>query len=191
MHDGRKNVIAFDEFVNLQLYDASGHYISKTVHAVISPSLCALILLGLPFLKYNNIVIDIEAKTAIDKKNDFNLLNPSLPEKPKFRNSKTKFNYEYHTNILKLHKSLLEDLKVNLSCCKNKMHSKHVQRVDVVAAVRVRLEQLAAQDQLDQMGAEIPRTYSTVFEPCPHTEDLPTDVYCRIKLKDASKTITT
>ena len=29
-----------------------------------------------------------------------------------------------------------------------------------------------------------------VFEPCPHTEDLPTDVYCRIKLKDAWKTIT-
>ena len=135
MHDGQKNVIAFDEFVNLQLYDASGHYISKTVRAVISPSLCTPILLGLPFLKHNNIVIDIEAKTAIDKKNDFNLLNPSLPEKLKFRNSKMKFNYEYHANILKLRKSLLEDLKVTLSRCKNKTCSKHVQWVDVVAAV--------------------------------------------------------
>ena len=191
MHDGRKNVIAFDEFVNLQLYDASGHYILKTVCAVISPSLCVPILLGLPFLKHNNIVIDIEAKTAIDKKNDFDLLNPSLPEKLKFRNSKTKFNYEYHANILQLCKSLLDDLKVTLSRCKNKTRSEHVQWVDVVAAVQVRLEQLVALDQLDQMGAEIPRTYSTVFEPCPHTEDLPTDVYCRIKLKDASKTITT
>ena len=191
MYNGKKNVIAFDEFVNLRLYDASGHYISKTIHAVISPSLCVPILLGLPFLKHNNIVIDIEANTAVDKKNNFDLLNPLLPEKPKFRNSKTKFNYEYHANILKLRKSLLDDLKVTLSHHKNKTRSEHVQRVNVIAAVRVCLEQLAAQDQLDQMGAEIPRTYSTVFKPCPHTEDLPTDVYCRIKLKDALKTITT
>ena len=190
MHNGRKNIIAFDEFVNLRLYNASGHYISKTIHTVISPSLCVPILLGLPFLKHNNIVIDIEAKTAIDKKNNFDLLNPSLPEKPKFGNSKMKFNYEYHANILKLRKSLLDGLKVTLSCRKNKTRSEHVQRVNVIAAVQVRLEQLTAQDQLDQMGAEIPRTYSTVFEPCPHTEDLPTDVYCCIKLKDASKTIT-
>ena len=53
------------------------------------------------------------------------------------------------------------------------------------------LEQLTAQDQLTQMGAKISKTYSTVFEPCPHTEKLPKDVYCRIELKDTSKTITT
>ena len=39
MHDGRKNIIAFEEFVNLRLYDASERYISKTVRTVIS--LCA------------------------------------------------------------------------------------------------------------------------------------------------------
>ena len=107
----------------------------KTVCAVISPSLCTPILLGLPFLKHNNIVIDIEAKTAIDKKNGFDLLNPSLPEKPKLRGSKTKFNYEYHANILKLRKSLLEDLKATLSHCKSKTHSEYVQWVDVVMAL--------------------------------------------------------
>ena len=74
MHNDQKNIIAFEEFVNLQLYNVSGRYVSKTIHAVISPSLCAPILLGLPFLKHNNIVIDVEAKTAIDKKNGFNLL---------------------------------------------------------------------------------------------------------------------
>ena len=52
MHDGQKNVIAFDK------------------------SLCIPILLGLPFLKHNNILIDIEANTAIDKKNNFDFLNP-------------------------------------------------------------------------------------------------------------------
>ena len=125
MHDGRKNIIAFEEFVNLQLYDASGHYVSKTVHAVISPSLCAPILLGLPFLKHNDIVIDVEARTAIDKKNGFNLLNPSIPE-PKLKSSKTKFNYEYHANILKLRKAVLEELKTALARRKSERHSDDV-----------------------------------------------------------------
>ena len=62
------------------------------------------------------------------------------------------------------------------------MHSQHVQKVDVIAAVQVHLEQLAAQEQLDKMGADILKTYSAVFVPCPHTDDLPTDVYCCIKV---------
>ena len=32
MHDGQQNVIEFDEFVKLQLYDVSGQYILKSVH---------------------------------------------------------------------------------------------------------------------------------------------------------------
>ena len=64
------------------------------------------------------------------------------------------------------------------------------QKIGVVGAVHVQLEHLAAQEKLDQMGSEILKTYHAVFKPCPHTDDLPMDVYCHIKLKDASKTIT-
>ena len=67
MHDGQKNVIEFDEIVKLQLYDASGHYISKSVCVVISASLCVPILLGLPFLKHNNIIINYEFHTNMLK----------------------------------------------------------------------------------------------------------------------------
>ena len=94
-------------------------------------------------------------------------------------------------NILKPCTQLLEELKTTLLHWKPKVHSQHVQKVDVVAAVWVHLEQLTAQEQLDKMGADILKTYSAVFAPCPHTNDLPTDVYCHIKLKDTSKTITT
>ena len=38
MHNDQKNVIELGEFVKLQLYDASGQYISKSVCAVISSS---------------------------------------------------------------------------------------------------------------------------------------------------------
>ena len=85
---------------------------------------------------------------------------------------------------------LLEELKTALARRKNETRSNDVRQIDIVAAVRVRLEQLKVQDQLNQMGAEILKTYTTVFEPCPHTEELPKDVYCCIKLKDTSKTIT-
>ena len=62
---------------------------------------------------------------------------------------------------------------------------------DIIGAVRERLEELTAQDQLKRMGREIFDKYKRVFEPIPHVDKLPTDVYCRIQLKDASKTIAT
>ena len=45
------------------------------------------------------------------------------------------------------------------------------------------------QEQLKYMGAEVFQKYTHVFEPIPHVDDLPIDVYCRIKFKDAAKTI--
>ena len=68
---------------------------------------------------------------------------------------------------------------------------KSVKQVNIVAAVCVRLETLAAQQQLDHMLNTIKDKYSKVFNPIPHVDELLTDVYCHIKLKDASKTITT
>ena len=40
------------------------------------------------------------------------------------------------------------------------------------------------------MGLEIFDKYKHVFEPIPHVDELPTNVYCRIQLKDATKSIT-
>ena len=137
-------------------------------------------------------MIDVNVNTAIDKHNGFDLLNPPIPaQKSKPRIEQQKFNYEYHVKILRLRKLLLEDLKATLLCCKHFVSSEHPQKLDVIGAVHVQLEQLAAQEKLDQMGTEILKTYCAVFKPCPYTDDLPMDVYCCIKLKDASKTITT
>ena len=72
--DGPK-VLEFHDFITLKLYDSSGDYVAKTVCAVISPTLCAPVLLSLPFLKYNNIVIDVDCCTTIDKHNNFDLLH--------------------------------------------------------------------------------------------------------------------
>ena len=49
------------------------------------------------------------------------------------------------------------------------------------------LEQLTAEEKLNQMGAKVLKTYNAVFNPCLHTDNLPTDMYCHIKLKDAQR----
>lgn len=75
--DGPK-ILEFHEFIKLKLYDSSGVYVAKAICAVISAILCMPVLLGLPFLKHNNIVIDVESHTAIDKINNFDLIHPQL-----------------------------------------------------------------------------------------------------------------
>jgi hypothetical protein len=79
----KKVIVKLSKWVKLSLYDSSGAWTSKTVHAVITPSLCAPVILGLPFLAHNNIVIDYEAGTVIDKVSGFDLLHPKLPDPPK------------------------------------------------------------------------------------------------------------
>jgi hypothetical protein len=41
------------------------------------------------------------------------------------------------------------------------------------------------------MGTEIKQEYKDIFEPIPHANRLPEDIYCEIRLKDATKLITT
>lgn len=52
---------------------------------LIAPGLCALVILGLPFLQHNSIVTDHAACTCIDKKTNYDLLNPPpcFPPPPK------------------------------------------------------------------------------------------------------------
>jgi len=83
--EGKNRIIELKEWVKLAPYDVSGLWTSKTVRAVIAPSLCAPIILGLPFLSHNNIIIDHAARTVIDKLSNFDLLNPPPPPTPKVR----------------------------------------------------------------------------------------------------------
>ena len=62
MREGdRKVVVRLYDYVKLRLYDSSGEYSAKSVCAIVSPNLVA----PLP-LAHNSIVIDHNARTAID-----------------------------------------------------------------------------------------------------------------------------
>ena len=164
-NEGPKRIILLYEWVKLRLYNPSGFWTSKTVRAVIAPSLCAPVILGTPFLAHNNIVIDHAARTVIDKMCGFDLLNP---------------------------KPMVAELKMVCAerRCKITNFLEDVKPVDIVGAVRQRIEFLNSQEQLDCLSDSVRTKYKDVFSEIPHIDDLPTDVYCRIKLKDATKTVT-
>ena len=61
--------------------------------------------------------------------------------------------------------------------------------VNFVAAVKDRLESLELQQKYNTLEDKLKTEFSKTFEPIPHFDKLPDDVYCRIKLKDATRTI--
>ncbi|KAJ7060419.1 hypothetical protein C8F01DRAFT_1058510, partial [Mycena amicta] len=51
-------------------------------------------------------------------------------------------------------------------------------------------EELPELERLRQRGEDIKKDYRPIFDPIPHVDDLPTDVYCEITVKDAASTLT-
>jgi hypothetical protein len=106
-------------------------------------------ILGLPFLSHNNIVVDASACTAVDKKSGFNVLNPIAPVVPVPK-----------IKLKQFFKGLKEDRKLmvtelNMICHEIKQMKKHtfeeVKPIDMISAVRERIEILAAQEKLTQL----------------------------------------
>jgi hypothetical protein len=188
--DGSKCVIQLNEWVKLSLYDVSGLWTSKTVHAVIALSLCAPVILGLPFLSHNNIMIDHSARTVIDKMTGFDLLHPPLPPTPKIPKLKLK---EFFLQLKADRALMLAELKMVCAECKVLIHShfEKVKPVEPLAVLHQPIETLTAQEQLNRLGDAIKNKYSDVFDAIPHVDELPTDIYCRIKLKDSYKVFAT
>ena len=85
--------------------------------------------------------------------------------------------------------------ELNMVCYNRRRHTEfrfeQVKPIDKIAAIRERIEVLAAQKELQRLGEALKTEFEDVFSEIPHIDELPTDVYCRIKLKDASKSIQT
>ena len=63
-------------YVNLSLTSLDASWTSRSVKAIVTPDLCAPVILGLPWLVHNSIVTDHSARTCIDKLKSYDLLNP-------------------------------------------------------------------------------------------------------------------
>jgi hypothetical protein len=108
-----------------------------------------------------------------------------LPRKKKLK--------EFFCDLQEDRKLMIAELK--MVCAERKCTLKHQFKipkpVDLVAAVRLCIKTLTRQEQLDCLSNAVKKKHKDIFEPIPHLDELPTDVYCQIKLKDASKTFVT
>jgi hypothetical protein len=183
------------EYVTLTLSTLDNSWTSKKINAVIAPGLCTNILLGLPFLVHNRIVVDHELPSAIVKDSDIDLLNffPAPKSVHKVKKSLKRKRLE----IKMFHRELLKELKWKCSVLKAKIDKlsgkdtadSHFKPVNFVAAIKGRLETLELQQKYDALEENLKTEYTRIFEPILHVDELPDDVYCRIKLQDATKTI--
>jgi hypothetical protein len=182
--------ITLMEWVKLKVEDPSRNRTVKMIRAIIYPGLCAPLILGLPFLKRNEIVIDCATCTAIHKPSSFDLLNPQALEAKQPPKLQLK---EVFTWVCASQKEVLAELK---GMCMAQHHvldetEEKIKAVAMVMAVQQRMEVLAAQAELMKLGDEMKKEFVVVFKPIPHVDSLPTDVYCHIKLKDVSQRIAT
>jgi hypothetical protein len=177
------------EYVKITPFAPDSSYVSRTIKAIVTPSLCVPLLLGLPFLVTNNIVADFAARTAIDKDRNFDLLNPPLRVL-----HKTFMEPVVSMAEVKRNKStMLDELKVVCEEClrSGKCTPEFVKPLDIAAMVRDRIEVLAMHEKFGHLKQNFLSEFKDVFEPLPHVDKLPRNITARIKLKDADQTIKT
>jgi len=71
----------------------------------------------------------------------------------------------------------------------DRLSPKPISANSFLAAVGVCVEQLASTAALGKLDAEFKERLADRCSELPHTDDLPTDVYHRVKLKDANKVV--
>jgi len=88
---------------------------------------------------------------------------------------------------------MVAELKMVCNDCLHHTQYKfeEVKPVDVLVVIRERIKILAVQKELERLGIQMKEEFRDIFSKIPHLDDLPTDVFCQIKLKDASKTVQT
>lgn len=191
--DSSSPVCRLTEWVKLKPHDITNAWSSCTIHAIIAPSLCSNVILGLPFLEANQIVIDHHACTVVTKQANFDLLHPcspvTCPAPVSFAAIHTQKVWDnctysralpfYHLATDEIPLAVLIDPAYEQLC-----------NSDIIADIHTNIERLAFMDHLKSLHDEIKEEYKDVFQPLPHAETLLTHTTCKIKLKNADKVIT-
>ena len=165
--NNQKSKTKLYHYVKLSLTSLDCTWTSLSIKAIITPGLCAPIILGLPLLDHNSIITDHCACTCIDKKTSYDLLNPvpvvlPPPPKPKF--------CEQIKNVKADKKLVLVEL---LMVCNDrikhlKLPAEEVKDFDVAGAVHEHIERLAAEETLMKCEKKLRTEYKIIFEPIPH-----------------------
>ncbi|KAJ3976295.1 hypothetical protein EV361DRAFT_790567, partial [Lentinula raphanica] len=190
MSDGKPSVFTATDYCKLVLRDPNDFWRSKPVRALVLPSLCYPMILGLPFLSHNSLVIDYAERSVMPKGVEFNLLNPVPPptpppqpvlESPKLRRLRAMRKQRSElSDVLVSMQRLRTEFKKFVSDNPGRFTSEPVAPFNVVAAVKARVEQLEELARFEKLSDDIKAEYSDVFGDIPHLDELPTDVTCKI-----------
>ncbi|KAJ3774039.1 hypothetical protein FB446DRAFT_640515, partial [Lentinula raphanica] len=186
MSDGSPQVFTATEYCKVSIRDPSDLWRSKTVRALILPSLCHPMILGLPFLSHNSLVIDYASRSVSVKDTSFDLLHPSPthvlppPPPPISASERRKLEHVQLDNILRSKKRMLAELKEYFLKFPSRFRSDPIAPFNVVAAVKARIEQLEFMSAREKLSEAIKRDYSDVFGDIPHLDDLPTNITCKV-----------
>ncbi|KAF8226263.1 hypothetical protein L208DRAFT_1302578, partial [Tricholoma matsutake] len=157
--------ICLTEWVKLKLHDQNNVYSTHTVQALVAPSLCHLIILGLPFMHHNDITVNIQNGSALDNYALFDLLHPTPPTLP--------------VPKLKLKETIAINVE-NHKCLMDELHT-------VCTHIRPLIKELASIKILNTLDGKFKAKYADCFPmDIPHATELPSDVYHHIKIKPGS-----
>ncbi|KAJ3860141.1 hypothetical protein EV359DRAFT_49708 [Lentinula novae-zelandiae] len=146
MSKGSPQIFTASSYCKVGLEDPSGAWSSHSVRALIVPSLCFPMVLGIPFLVHNFLVTDYSSRTVMDKTSGFDLMNPSAPcphppcTSPVQHRCQIVATYE---ETLELKKTIHLEFKGYMRDHPNLLLSDPIHPIDVAAAVHARVEELS------------------------------------------------
>ena len=179
-------------YVKLRPFSTDSVFHSRLVHAVICPGLCMPIIFGLPFLELNDVICDHKNRTCIvrDRQLNYNLLKPFQRTEPPPPKLKLR---EQLLRNKSLKRDTLRELLVTFpKKWKNLLlPNSPSPEPNFISSILHRITTLEMQTSMDNMETNMRKSFSKVFEPIPHVDELPLQPLARITLKDAEKIITT
>lgn len=226
------------DWVKLRVRTLDSSYVSRSVRALVVPSLCSPIVLGTPFLSRNKLLVDLAHRALWDPASARDLCSahpppaPSAtpPTRPRDRAAARAERREQAHERLLLERAFLftarrdvarellmevptldpDDANSAEQCdaqlrdaAEDSLTDENTepdeapildlnipQSAAIIAAIRERVEELATLEQLKAEDAAMKTRYVDLFpDDIPHVNQLPTDVWHDINLKDANLTI--
>ncbi len=184
------------EWCRFAVVTTDGSYTSRSVRAIIVPDLCYPVLLGTPFLDQNELLVDVHHRSLRDSRSNLDLLNmpqskpPAKPVTPTHRRALLREREHLEArHQLTQHQDLLRDIHMNVPPTAPHTSTQTLPAT-IAASVRSRVELLAFVASLKDEDLAFKTRYSDCFpDDIPHLDNLPTNVYHEINLKDANMTI--
>ena len=179
-------------YVKLRPFSPDSVFQSRLIHAVVCPGLCMPLIFGLPFLELNDIICDHKNRACIvrDKNLHYNLLQPILRKEPPPPKLKLR------DQILRNKTYKRDTLRELLVIFPKKWKDRLLPSVDVpppnfISSILHRIKTLDVEASMALMETNLRKSFSKVFQPIPHIDELPLEPLARITLIDAEKMIKT